>query len=272
LFPSDSQAADRFGASVAVIGDAALIGDPHDGENGFHAGAAYVFGYDGQSWVEEQKLLLIPGNHEDYFGASVSLSGDVALIGAPRYDDVNGKPDGVAFVFRFDGTTWVEEQQLLPSGGGGGGNFVSLSGDTAVIGASLDGDNGFHSGAVFIYSFNGINWIEEKELHSSDGAAGDEFGSSVSLSGDTAIIGAPFDDDAGVDSGSAYAFDLSRCLPCPADVNHDDAVGPADLAEMLASWGLCDDCPADIDPPGGDGVVWPPDLAALLAAWGQCPQ
>jgi hypothetical protein len=56
--------------------------------------------------------------------------------------------------------------------------------------------------------------------------------------------------------------------PCPADFNHDAAVGPADLAQLLATWGSCSTCPADLN---HDGAVGPADLAQLLATWGPCP-
>ena len=67
---------------------------------------------------------------------------------------------------------------------------------------------------------------------------------------------------------SPYVVTLSRGEPCPADLDADGAVGPADLASLLASWGPCPGCTADLD---GSGDVGPPDLAALLAAWGECP-
>ena len=88
------------------------------------------------------------------------------------------------------------------------GFAVSVSGDTAVIGAYRDDDAGSNSGSAYVFLRSGSSWTQPK-LTASDAAAGDEFGHSVSVSGDTAIIGAPGDDDAASNSGSAYAFVLS---------------------------------------------------------------
>ncbi len=88
-------------------------------------------------WSEQAKLLASDGAAEDYFGSSVSLSGDTALVGAV-YDDDNGADSGSAYVFVRSGTTWTQQQKLLASDGAVGDQFggsVSLSGDTALVGA-----------------------------------------------------------------------------------------------------------------------------------------
>ena len=82
------------------------------------SGSAYVYRFDGTKWVEEAKLLASDGAACDYFGVSVSVSGDVAVVGADGDDD-NGHQSGSAYVYRFDGTNWVEEAKLLASDGAG---------------------------------------------------------------------------------------------------------------------------------------------------------
>ena len=67
---------------------------------------------------EDFKLLASDGVASDWFGWSVSISGDMALIGA-QGDDDNGTNSGAAYVYRFDGSQWIEEAKLLPSDGGG---------------------------------------------------------------------------------------------------------------------------------------------------------
>ncbi len=86
------------------------------------------------------------------------------------------------------------------------GPSVSISGDTAVVGAQLDDDKGNNSGSAYIFVRSGTAWTQQAKLVASDGAASDRFGVSVSISGDTAVVGAYYDDDNGSDSGSAYVF------------------------------------------------------------------
>jgi hypothetical protein len=83
---------------------------------------------------------------------------------------------------------------------------VAISGDVAVIGAKGDADEGGSTGSAYVFRYNGSVWEEEYKLLASDGASGDEFGYSVAIDGDVAVIGTPFDDDNGSSSGSAYVF------------------------------------------------------------------
>jgi hypothetical protein len=145
LLASDGATGDRFGRSVSINGDYALIGAPGDDT---WKGSAYVFKRDGTIWTEEQKLLASDGATNDIFGISVSIDGDYALIGA--YGDDTYK--GSAFVFKRDGAIWTEEQKLTASDGATGDYFgwsVSINGDYALIGA--DGDDTYKGSAyVFI--------------------------------------------------------------------------------------------------------------------------
>ena len=204
LLASDGTAYDYFGESVSISGDTALIGA--FGTDNFK-GSAYVFTRTGTTWTQQAKLLASDGAIGDYFGYSVSLAGDTALIGA-ICDDDNGDNSGSAYVFTRTGTTWTQQQKLLASEGATNDQFgisVSLYADTALIGAYLDHDNDF-TGSAYVFTRNGTTWTQQAELHASDGAWNDRFGWSVSLSDNTALIGALYDDDSGVDSGSAYVF------------------------------------------------------------------
>ena len=127
----------------------------------------------------------------------------------PTRDDDNGVDSGSAYVFRYDGSDWVEEAKLTASDGAADdyfGGSVAISGDTAVVGAVCDDDNGRNSGSAYVFRYDGSDWAEEAKLTASDGAAYDYFGCSVAVSGDTAVVGASDDDDNGLDSGSAYVF------------------------------------------------------------------
>ena len=189
-----------------------MIGAPQDDDNGYSSGSAYIFERDGLGhWNEVQKLTASDGAEGDWFGRSVSISGDYAVIGA-RYDDDNGSFSGSAYVFERDGAgNWLEVQKLTASDGNPYDKFglsVSISGDYAVIGAYLDDDNGSSSGSAYVFERDGAgNWSERAKLTASDGAASDSFGYSVSISGEYAVIGARYDDDNGSFSGSAYVFE-----------------------------------------------------------------
>ncbi len=208
LLASDGAADDRFGLSVAVSGDVAVVGAWLDDDSGTGSGSAYVFQYDGAIWVQEQKLLATDGAADDHFGISVAVSAEVAVVGADRDDD-NGLTSGSAYVFRHDGSAWVQEQKLLASDGAAGdhlGFSVAASGGVAVVGANSAGNNGSPSGAAYVFRHDGSAWVQEQKLLASDGAAFDFFGWSVAVSGDVAVVGAFLHDDNAEDSGSAYVF------------------------------------------------------------------
>lgn len=208
LTASDGATNDQFGGIVSLYGNTALIGACWDDDNGVDSGSAYVFTRTGTTWTQQQKLTAPDGTAGDWFGFCVSLVGDTALIGAQG--DPNGGDSGSAYVFTRSGTTWTLQQKLLASDGTAGdcfGFMVSLDGDTALIGADWDDDNGNNSGSAYVFTCTGTTWTQQAKLLPSDGAAEDDFsGGGVCLSGDTALIGAELDDDNGVDSGSAYVF------------------------------------------------------------------
>jgi len=208
LFGSDTTTNDRFGTSVSVYGDTALIGAIYSDGNEVDSGAVYVFIHTGSIWTQQAKLIASDGAAGQYFGFSVSLSGDTALIGAPL-DVNNGVISGSVYVFTRIGTTWSQQAKLLALNGATYAYFgisVSLDGNTALIGANMDTDNGSMSGSAYVFNRSGTTWSQQAKLLASDGAWNDRFGDSVSLAGNTALIGASQDDDNGVDSGSAYVF------------------------------------------------------------------
>jgi hypothetical protein len=194
LLASNGAAYDWFGYSVSVDGHTAMIG----AEKGLVniAGSAYVFTRDfAGSWSEAAEL--IPTDFSTSFGSSVSVDGDVILIGSYTTD--------ATYVFTRDGT---QQAKLTASDPGTNDYFgwaVSVDGSIAVIGAFLKDSN---AGAAYVFSRNYWgNWSEVEKLTASDWAPGDSFGYAVSVGGDTAVIGAPFKDSgAGTGSGAAYVF------------------------------------------------------------------
>ena len=212
LTASDGADYDYYGSSVSISGDQLLVGARGDNYNGSSFGSVYVYEKDANgTWGSEQKLMASDGATLDFFGSSVSISGDQLLVGAYRDDD-NGDDSGSVYVYEKDANgTWGNEQKLTASDGAADDYFgysVSISGDQLLVGAWSDDDKVVDIGSVYVYEKdeNGI-WGNEQKLTASDGAADDHFGSSVSISGDQLLVGAAFDDDNGDDSGSVYVYE-----------------------------------------------------------------
>ena len=221
LTASDGAAGDRFGFSISVSGDTVVVGANYDDDHGSDSGSAYVYERPGGGWVTtssfDAKLTASDGAAFDYFGGSVSVSGDTVVVGNPRDDD-QGSDSGSAYVYERPGGGWVTtssfDAKLTASDGAasdGFGNSLSVSGDTVVVGAAGDDDNGSDSGSAYVYERPGGGWVTtssfDAKLSASDGAAFDYFGNSVSVSGDTVVFGAAGDDDNGSSSGSAYVYE-----------------------------------------------------------------
>jgi len=205
LTASNGEASDNFGSSVSIYGDTAIIGATGDDDKGDSAGAAYIFRLDGGTWVQETKLTASDGAASDWFGYSVSISGDRVIVAAYGDDD-NGAGSGSVYMYKRNGSSWTDEQKLTASDGEASDNFgrsVSISGDTAIVGAIGDDDKGDSAGAAYVFRLDGDTWVQETKLTASDGAASDWFGYSVSIYGDRAIAGAHRDDGY---TGSAYVF------------------------------------------------------------------
>jgi uncharacterized repeat protein (TIGR01451 family) len=212
LVASDAAASDNFGRSVSVSGDTAVVGaDADDTVGGANAGSAYVFARTGAVWSEQQKLVASDAAASDNLGTSVSVSGDMVVVGATGSDTAGGANTGAAYVFIRSGTVWTEQEKLTASDGAAGeafGGSVSVSGKTAVVGAPRAATAaGANAGSAYVFVWSGTAWTEQQKLTASHAAAGDRFGYSVSVSADTAVVGAYQDDTAGgADAGSAYVF------------------------------------------------------------------
>ena len=211
LIPTTGGYYDYFGYAVSLDGDSALIGAPGNPFNPLYPGAAYIFIRTGTTWTQQARLVPSDGQNEDYFGNSVSLDGDTAIIGSEYLTGSSGS----VYVFTRSGTTWNQQTKLLPSDGITGEMFgysVSLEANTALIGAIFDDDNGPGAGSAYIFTRTGTTWTQQTKLLASDGATLDQFGISVSLSGDNALIGVEWDSDNGEKSGSAYVFTRTGTL------------------------------------------------------------
>jgi FG-GAP repeat len=161
--------------------------------------------------VHQAELLAADGMPFDELGRSVALDGDTALVGAPT-DDGAAQDSGSAYVFVRSSTSWSQEAKLVPLDPDledEFGSAVALSGDTAAFGVANADDAGASSGAAYVFTRSGTTWTQEAKIVPADSAAGDAFGTSIALSGDTLAVGAPSDDDAGMSSGAVYVFTRS---------------------------------------------------------------
>ena len=205
----DGAASDFFGFSVAISGDSVIVGAYGDDDKGSDSGSVYIFQQNAGVWGEAQKLSASDGGAYDDFGSSVAISGDSAIVGAKRDDD-KGSDSGSVYIFQKNAGVWGEAQKITASDGDAYGYFgssMAISGDNAIVGTYGDDDKGSDSGSVYIFQQNAGVWGEAQKITASDGAAYDYFGSSVAISGDSAIVGASKDDDKGSDSGSVYMIE-----------------------------------------------------------------
>ncbi|MCH8980228.1 MAG: FG-GAP repeat protein [Armatimonadetes bacterium] len=211
---SDAASGDIFGHLVSISGDTAVVGANRD-DNA--RGAAYVYVRNGTAWPQQAKLTAFDAAPVDDFG-QVSISGDTIVVGAFGDDDTFSA-SGSAYVFVRSGTTWTLQAKLHAGDAAFNDQFgltTAISGDTAVVTAPFKDGVGTDSGAAYVFVRKGTGtWTQQAKLTASDAAPGDRFGFFVSNSGDTGIIGAFFDDDAGSNSGSAYLFEVG-----PADPIH----------------------------------------------------
>ncbi len=206
LIPSDGAADDEFGYSVDIDGNYAVVGAYMDDDNGDESGSAYIFYNNAGTWDEIAKLTASDGETLDYFGYSVSISGDYVLIGAYGDDD-NGLISGAGYIFHNSGTSW-DETKLTITGNDQGdklGTSVFIAGDYAVIGAMNDDDNGANSGAAYIFYYNS-GWAQVDKITSADVAENDHFGSSVAVSDNYVVIGAYHEPHPDL-NGAAYIFE-----------------------------------------------------------------
>jgi len=266
LKASNTGVNDQFGYSVAVSGDTVVVGAPLEssdaiGVNGddadnsaFFAGAAYVFVRSGTTWTQQAYVKASNTGAGDNFGGSVAVSGDMVVIGATgeggnaagvNGDEVDNSATyaGAAYVFVRSGTVWTQQAYLKASNPGVGdyfGNSVAVSGDTVVVGAFREDSNATRvngdqadnsagsSGAAYVFRRSGTTWRQQAYLKAGNTGTADFFGGSVTVSGDTVVVGAYGEaskatgvngnqaDNSTTNAGAAYVFSGFGPAPAPA--------------------------------------------------------
>ena len=260
LKASNTEGNDQFGHSVAISGDTIVVGAVDEDSNATgvngnqsnnsaeNSGAAYVFTRSGMQWSQQAYLKASNTGTGDDFGYSVAISGDTLVVGAngeaSNATGANGDQSnnsvseaGAAYVFTRSGTQWSQQAYLKASNSSISdrprfGGSVALSGDTLAIAAQeedsnatgINGDQNNNSaisaGAVYVFTCSGTDWSQQAYIKASNTDGNDIFGTSVSLSGDTLVIGAPGEDsnatgingdqsDNSLTGGAAYVFTRS---------------------------------------------------------------
>jgi len=207
LVPSQYQDGDRFGSSVKISGDFAIVGADGRDDLGMNSGSAYIFRRNGDIWTQQTKLVGVDTGAGDRFGMSVALSGDTALVGAFWHTGPGGSGSGAAYVFVYDGQNWTQQAKLVANDSMTGDSFglaVGLDGDIAIIGAPEVAGRG----AAYIFERSGTTWSQQVKWVQDPlvNASNDRFGSAVSVSAGTAVVGAYWDDEQALNSGAAFIY------------------------------------------------------------------
>ena len=203
-----------FGRAMAMDGDTLIVGAPNDHFNNIlDTGSAHIYVLDNGTWVFQQKILPL-GLGGDFCGKTVDISGDSVIIGCHLYDPNPVSPNnaGAAFVFVRSAGVWTQEEILLGDGGFADqfGSSVAIDGDWAVVGAlGVDAIGAQNAGAFYAFQRNAGNWTSAGFVGNPNPKAGDEFGYSIALDGNTAVVGTRFDDVFALndDGGAAYAYE-----------------------------------------------------------------
>ena len=227
---------DQFGVSVAIDGDAIVVGAYLNDTGGGNVdqGSAHVFTRIGTTWGNRQDLISSDGAPGDYFGICVAISGNTIVSGAYSDDFGTNADVGSAYIFTKTGGTWTQQQKIVASDGMPSDHFgesAAISGNTILIGAPLD-DTGSNTdqGSVYLFQKTGSSWIQKTKITANDGVSGDSFGTNAAISGDTAIFGAYL-----VGPGKAYILEnISRSALTPFDFDGD---GKADVSVFRPSEG-----------------------------------
>ena len=209
----------KFGYSVDVSGQArgkanlAIVGAPGAGPRGVeNSGAVFIYGRSGRQWNQLTKIVAPDAEKGNYFGDAVGIHRSTAVIGAPRADYF-GRDTGAVYIFVQGETTgrWELQAKIVPKDLTRGDNFgdtVVIRENLIIVGAPGQTVNGMkYAGAAYTFGRRGETWVQTAKFTADNPGKADRFGTSVAISGNSMIVGAPLHDaDAGKDSGAAYVF------------------------------------------------------------------
>jgi len=235
LFPNDAVYNKKFGISVSISGDYAVVGAVGSTLNGVTPGGAYFYKKINNCWEFLEKHLSKAIEYDSY-GFSVAISGDIAVVGA-IYDDDQDPNEGAVYVYKLDKNTdkWIFSQKLYANDASESSLFgysISISDNNLIVGAAHERENGSFGGSVYIYKKRDDGWGDCQKISAYDGKQGDQFGYSVSISDNYALVGAKTSSDcAGNNSGSVYFYKKNETSysfiqkVCASDADYNDQFG-----------------------------------------------
>jgi hypothetical protein len=220
LTTSDAAAGDRLGFAAAISGETVIAGLSHDDHSSFvDAGSAQVYQRHGDTWTEVAKPVAPDASSFDHFGV-VAMDADVLVVGSPGDDHSAVGNAGSAYVYERNqggADNWGLVTKIFaadPTDGAACGTALAIAGDTVAVGCPTDNPGSVsEAGSAYVFERNqgGTDtWGQVAKLTAADGAAGDLFGSAVGISGDTVVVGAPEDNHAEPEAGSAYIFSRNQ--------------------------------------------------------------
>ena len=213
ILADDGKAGDSFGFSAAIDGTTVLIGAYKADIDGVtDAGAAYVYVLGESGWRQQAKLVAEPAFAEDTLGGNVALNNNVAMLGVSRRDD-KGKNSGAVVSFEREVNTWKQRHIFTAPDAKPGdafGQSIALTKNHLIIGAPRNDALGNDSGAAYIYKRENDTWRYQTKITASDGVAGDLFGISVAIDGNTILVGADLHDEKAEDAGAVYVYVLKK--------------------------------------------------------------
>lgn len=251
LVASDGEAGELFGTTVTVSPNAVGVASVYDDDQGFHSGSMYMFASNGVSWVQQQKLLAPSGKAGDVFGYWAAISGDTMVVSAALYDDGVANSDfGAAFVYVQAANTWNLQQKLAAPDRKAGdwfGSHVAIEGNSLMVGAQQTDEFGVDSGSAYWFIRTGSTWNLRDKLLPVPGTSGERFGWVVGVSGNLAVVGAPFDDTKATDAGAVYIFIEKKTNGEPCGANQEcasDFCIDGVCCDTVCGGGATDDCQA----------------------------
>lgn len=209
LVAEEPSTGENFGSGVAVTEEFALIGSPGGHSDGRRVGSLTVFERADGEWSQGATIAPVDLTEDAGFGGAVDADGDIAVIGA-KDDAEQGRHAGAAYVFRRRDGDWTQQAKLTAAAETTWfGGAVSVSGATAIVGATSYGGDRGSPGAATVFERGDDGWTRQATLTVDDVGAYDDFGTTLDIDGDVAVVGAPEHDAAGESSGAAYVFERS---------------------------------------------------------------
>ena len=240
IVSSDRANLDFFGSCVAINANFAIVGAPIEDEDSIGAntlnasGSVYIFKQSNGVWSQTQKIVANDREAAANFGSSIAVANNYLVVGAVSEDkNVNGSTlisnAGAAYIFQEIGGSWVQQQKIIASDREAEdffGNSVAINGNYIIVGSRFEDDNVSgadsisNAGAAYIYKLTNGVWSQQQKIVASDRAEEDQFGFSVAINNDFAIVGA-FGQDVGAqfDVGAAYIFSIRT--PWYLDADND---------------------------------------------------